>query len=164
MHNDLRSGSRSLTSSHRPQALLFQLLDRGLEQTSRTGTDWTSMVRIEEADEEEGHIILPRYSPEAAQVRHGNDVVVPIFGIADLQFLEVCLIVHVPAENDGAEAEAIFCDPQELLLGHELAAEDAIDVDAGDFDLGVIPQDMLQRIVCDLGASPAVSHLDVEPK
>lgn len=86
---------------------------------------------------------------------------VPVLRIADLQFLEVRLVVHVPAEDDRAEAEPILCDAEEFLLGHELAAEDAIDVDARDFDLGVISQDLLQRFVCNLGASPAVSHLDV---
>lgn len=104
------------------------------------------MVRIEEADEEEGHVILPRYPPEATQVGHRNYVMVSVLRIADLQFFKVCLIVHVPAEDDRAEAEPIFCDSKELLLGHEFAAEDAIDVDAGDFDLGIIFQNLLQRI------------------
>lgn len=136
-------GATSLTSCHCPQILLFQLVHRGFEQTSRTGTDWTSMARIEEADQEKGHIILPGYSSEATQVRHSNYIVVSVLRVTDLQFLEVCLVVHVPTEDDRAEAETIFCDSQELLLGHELAAEDAIDVDAGDFDLGIISQDML---------------------
>ena len=139
VHNDICRASRSLTSSHCPQTLLFQLLNSSLEQTPRTRTDRTSMVRVEEADKEEGHIILPRYAPEAAQVRHSNYIMVSVLRIADIQFPEVCLIVHIPAEDDRTKAESIFCDSYKLLFGHELAAQDAIDVDAGDFDFGVVP-------------------------
>ena len=102
------------------------------------------MVGIEKADEEKWHIVLPRYSSEAAQVRHGNDIMVSVLRVADLQFFEVCLIVHIPTEDDRAEAEAIFCDSEELLLGHEFAAEDAIDVYPGDFHFGIISQDSLE--------------------
>ena len=119
------------------------------------------MLWVEEADKKEGHIIFPRYSSEAAQVRHSNYIMVTILRVADLQFLEVCLVVHVPAKYDRAEPKSIFCDSQKLFLGHELAAEDAVDVDTGNFDLGIIFQDMLQRVVRDLGASSAVSHLDI---
>ena len=120
------------------------------------------MIRIEETDEEKGHVVLPRYSSEATQIRHSNYIVVAVLRIADLQFLEVCLVVHIPAKYDRAEAEPIFCDSQELLLGHEFAAEAPIDVNAGDFDLGIIFQKMLQRVVRHLDVSLAVSHLDVE--
>lgn len=86
---------------------------------------------------------------------------ISIFRIANLQFLEVSLVVHIPAKYNGAEAEPISCDPQELLLGHELAAEGPININTGDFDLGIIFQDMLQRIVGDLAISPVGRHLDV---
>lgn len=101
------------------------------------------MIWIEEADKEEGHVVLPWYSPEATQIRHGNNIVVSVLRIADLQLFEVCLIVHIPAEDDRAKTEPIFCNSQEFLFGHELATEDAIDVDAGHFDLSIISQHML---------------------
>lgn len=48
--------------------------------------------------------------------------------------------MHVPAVDDGAEAEAIFGNGEELLLGHELSTQDAIDIHAGYLDLGIIDQ------------------------
>ena len=122
------------------------------------------MVWVEEADEEEGHVVLPRYSSEAAQVGYSDYIMVSIVRITDLHFLEICLIVHIPAEDNRAEAESIFCDSKELLLGHELAAKDAINVNTGDFDLGIVSQDILQRIVRDLADSPIVAHLDVKAR
>jgi len=50
--------------------------------------------------------------------------------------------MHVPAEDYTAESEAIFCDLEELVFGHELAAEDTVDVAAGDFDGVVIFEDV----------------------
>ncbi|KAI6762148.1 hypothetical protein HG531_002701 [Fusarium graminearum] len=46
------------------------------------------------------------------------------------------------AKDDGAETEAGFCDGQELFLGDELSAKDAVDVDACEFDHVVILEDL----------------------
>ena len=45
--------------------------------------------------------------------------------------------MHVPAKDDGAEAEAVFGHGEELGFGHELTAQDTVNVDAGDLDFGV---------------------------
>lgn len=58
--------------------------------------------------------------------------------------------MHVPAEDDGAEAEAGAGNGEELLLGDELAAQDAVDVEAGQLDAGVGFEQARQRIWRDL--------------
>lgn len=50
--------------------------------------------------------------------------------------------MHIPAEYHTAETKAVFCYLEELVLGHQLAAEDAVDVAAGDFDGVVIFEDV----------------------
>lgn len=59
--------------------------------------------------------------------------------------------MHVPAKNDGAEAEASLCDGEELGLGHQLAAQDAVDVDTADLDCGIILQQLGQTRDGDFG-------------
>jgi len=50
--------------------------------------------------------------------------------------------MHIPAEDYTAETEAVLCDLEELVFGHELATEDTVDVTAGDFDGIVIFEDV----------------------
>ena len=45
------------------------------------------------------------------------------------------LVVGVPAEDDVAEAEALFERGQELVARHVLAAQDAVDVEDADLDV-----------------------------
>ncbi len=59
--------------------------------------------------------------------------------------------MHVPTKDDGAETKTVGGDGQELLLGHELTAENAIDVDAGDLDFGVMLEDVGKVVEGDLG-------------
>ena len=56
----------------------------------------------------------------------------------------VRLVVHVPAKDDGAEAEAGLGDGEELFLGDDLAAEDAVDVEAGELDAVVVLEQLGQ--------------------
>ena len=88
--------------------MFFQFLHHCFQQASRTGGDGSPSLRIEEADEEEWHIILPRDSPESAQLGDSDQIPVSILLVADGQLLEVGAVVHVPAENDRAETEAIL--------------------------------------------------------
>lgn len=46
--------------------------------------------------------------------------------------------MHVPAEDNRAEAKARLGDREELLLGDNLASKLAIDIDAGQLYLVVI--------------------------
>lgn len=72
-----------------------------------------------ELDKEEGYVVLPGYSPVTLKVDLSDEISVTIFRIADRQLSEVGHVVHVPAKDDAAEAEAIFCDGEELLLRDE---------------------------------------------
>lgn len=126
------------TTSHRADALRLELIQLHLQHAARTHADRLEGVGVVEGDEEEGHIILPRYASEGAQVGDGDEIAVSILLVADLELLEVGLVVHVPAEDDGAEAEAVLGYAEELLLRDELAAELAVDVEAGELDGGVI--------------------------
>lgn len=78
--------------------------------------------------------------------------------IADLQFLVVGLVVHVPAKDNAAEAEARLGDGQELLLGHELASDLAIDIGAADLDAGVIFEQFSEVVVRELLGVVGDSH------
>lgn len=82
--------------------------------------------------------MLPGYPSIAAQVDFGEQIFVAILGVTDLQLSKVCQVVHVPTEEDGAEAEAILGDGEEFLLGDELAAKDAINVNTGKLYLSVL--------------------------
>lgn len=52
--------------------------------------------------------------------------------------------MHVPAKDDGAEAKAGGGDGEEFFLGDELAAEDSVDVETGEFDFGVVLEQGLE--------------------
>lgn len=47
--------------------------------------------------------------------------------------------------------EAIFYDPQEFLLIHELAAQNTVNVAAGDLDARIILEDLVNVVVCCFG-------------
>jgi len=66
--------------------------------------------------------------------------------------------VHVPAEDNTAEAKAFFRDAEKLLLRHELAAQHAIDVYAGDLDGLVILEELGEGLGCDFGGVFGVGH------
>lgn len=106
---------------------------------------------IEEADEEKGHIILPGNPPKTVQVRYSYEIPVAILLVADCELFEVGAIMHIPAENDGAETEAAFSDGKELFLGNELATEETVDVYTGQFDLGVALEELGDIVEGDLG-------------
>lgn len=137
---------KGLTASHGRHALLLELIRHHLQQTPRTGTDRSPSIGIHEADQEEWDVILPGYSPEATHVWDGNEVSVAILGVADLEFLEIRLVVHVPPKDDRAKAKPIFSHSEELFLGHELAAKGAVDVNAGNLDRVIVCQLPLEQL------------------
>ena len=49
------------------------------------------------------------------------------------------LVAAVPAEDDIAEPEAVFEGGLEFRAGHVLAAQDAIDIERADLDVGQLP-------------------------
>ncbi|KAK2836943.1 hypothetical protein FQN49_006569, partial [Arthroderma sp. PD_2] len=61
-------------------------------------------------------------------------------------FLEVCLVMHIPSEDDGTEPEALLSYREELLLGDELPTKHAIGIKAGHLNLGVIGEDLFKAI------------------
>lgn len=130
-------GWGGLTACHCTVTMALELIKLCLDQTARTGADRLLGIRIKKINQKEGNIILPRDPPKRRQIRHGEQIMVPVLGVGDLELPDVRLVMHVPAKDDGAEAEAGLCDGEELFLGDELAAEDAVDVYAGDFYHGV---------------------------
>jgi hypothetical protein len=137
-----KRGLRSHTACHSANALIFQFFYLPFQNSSRTRTEWLLGIRVVEADEEERYIIFPWYPSERAEVWYSDDVVVTIFLIANLQLLEVCLVVHIPSKDHRTEAKALLCDAEELLLRHQLTPQLPIDVDTGNLDLGVIVEDI----------------------
>lgn len=127
-----------LTSSHGTVSILLQLINSAFQQASWACAKGLFGVWVVEADEEEGYVVLPGYPPERGQVWYGEQVAVPVLLVRDGQFLEVGLVMHVPSEDDAAEAEAVVGYAEELLLGHELSTQHAVDIDARDFDRDVI--------------------------
>ena len=59
--------------------------------------------------------------------------------------------MHVPTEDDGAEAEALARDGQKLILCHQFASQDAIDVDARHLDRVVSHEEPGEGLDGDLG-------------
>lgn len=145
------SHRHNLTSGHGTHSLRLQLIDRPLQQRPGAGAYALLGVGIKEADEKEGYVVLPGDAPVGGEVGHGNDVAIAILGVADLELLEVGLVVHVPAKDDGAEAKASLSDGEELGLGHQLAAQNAIDVNTADLDGGVILEQLGQARDGDFG-------------
>lgn len=142
-------GGYEVTSSHGAVALGLQLLKRRLQQTTGAGADGLLGIGIVEVDEKEGHVVLPGDAAEAGEVGDGDQVVVAVLCIADLELPNVRHVVHVPAKDDGAEAKARLCDGQELVLRHQLAAQHAVNVDAGKLDLVVILEKVRERLDSD---------------
>ena len=148
------------TSSQSAHPLPLELLRRRPQQTPRTRAQWTASIRIPEADQEERHVVLPGDAPEAAEIGHRDEISIAVLLVADLELLEIHLVVHVPAEHDGAEAEAVGGDGQEFLLGHQLAAQHAVDVDGGHFDFGVILEERGESIERDLWVGAWAGHVE----
>lgn len=120
----------SLTTSHGAIALLPQLVYRALQYASWARAQTRTRVRIVERYEEKGDVVLPWYPAEGGEIRYGDQVAVSVLFIRDAELTEVGLVVHVPAEDDTTEAEAFLGNGEELLLRHELPAQDAIDIDS----------------------------------
>lgn len=118
----LRIGNRIHTTSHRLITRILPLIHCGLEQATRTRANGLPGLWIKKADQEERDIVLPWYPSEAFQIRNRNEIPVAILLVADLQFLEVSAVVHIPAEDNRAEPEAFLCNRQELLLRYELSS------------------------------------------
>lgn len=144
--------SRPRTSCHGTPAIGGQLVKLFLEQLARASAQRLVRVWVEEADEEERRVVFPRYSAEGLEVWNSNEVPVAILLVADSQLFEVGLVVHVPTEDDGAEAKASFSYGEKLLLGDQLATQDAIDINAGQLDAVVIGQDRGQGLDGDVPA------------
>lgn len=138
------------TTRHSSVPLCRQFLQLFVEKTSGACGYRVVRIRVVEADEEEGHIVLPGNAPEAAEIGHGDDVPVAVLLVADLELIYIRGVVHVPAEDDGAEAKATRGNGEKLLLGHELASELAVDVYTGEFDGIVIFQELGQALDRDL--------------
>lgn len=135
--------SVGLTSSHSTYTLLLHLSDRPLQQTPRTSAQ-TLALRLAKANEEKRHIILPRQPSVRRQIHLGQNIAVSILQATNLQLFKVGLVVHVPAKDDGAEAKARLGDGEEFLLGHEFAADDAVDVDAAHLDADIVLEELGQ--------------------
>ena len=79
-----KSETELVTSSHSSEAVRFQFLRCGFQQAPGTGGERFPGVRIVKAHQVERHIVLPRNSPEGAQIRNGNDIVIAILLVANL--------------------------------------------------------------------------------
>ena len=134
------------TSGHRVIPLPLQPPQHPLQKAPRTGADGKHGVGLEEADEKEGHIVLPGDAPERGEIRYGDHVAVAVLLVADPELLEIGGVVHVPAEDDAAEPKAGLGNGQEFLLLHQLAPQDAVDVDAGELDLVIVFQELWQAL------------------
>lgn len=110
-------------------------------------------VWIVELAQEEGHIVLPRYPSEGTEIGYSYQVTISVLLVAYLKLSEVRLVVHVPAEDDRAEAKAFLCNGEELLLSHELPAHYAIHIHSANLDCIVVPQDLGQRLDRDFGVT-----------
>lgn len=127
-----------LTASHGSVALGLHLVQLRFQQASRAGSYGFLRLGIEEVDKEEWNVVLPRYATKRGKVRNSQHIAIAILRVGHLEFFQIGPVVHVPAENDGAEAEPVLSNGQEFLLGNELAAEYAVDVDARKLDAGVV--------------------------
>ena len=129
----------------------MQLLHSVLQYTSRANTHRLFGIWVEKADQEEWHVVFPRDPPKAAEVRDCNQIMISILRITDLQFPEICTVMHIPPKDDRAESEAFLCDAQEFLLGDQLATQLAIDINTCKLDFGVMLQEFGQRFDRNLG-------------
>ena len=91
-------------------------------------------VGVDELAQEEGHVAVPGHAARRAQVQPRQRVGEAMLPAGDLGVV-VALVLAVPAEHHVAEAEAAFHRAEELVLVQVLAAQDAVDVAAGDLDL-----------------------------
>ncbi len=101
----------------------MQLANSCPQQAPRAGAYRFVGIWIVELDKEERHVVLPRYPPVALEIDLRYQISVPVVCIADFELTEVGHIVHVPAEDDGAETEAIFGNGEKLLLRDEFTAQ-----------------------------------------
>lgn len=143
------------TSCHGTHALRLNLVDSSSQDASRTSRHRLAFGLVK-ADQEERDIVLPWYPPKTGKVDLSGEVSVSILLVRDLEFLEIGLVVHVPAKDDRAEAEARRSNRKELLFGDQLASQDTVNVASCQLDARVILQKLWQifehksrRIVCD---------------
>lgn len=98
------------TSCHGAITRRLSLRGHGLQQSTWAGANWLSCVRVQEADQEEGHIVLPRNAPKAAEIGDCDKVAIAVLLVADGELLVIGHIMLVPTENHGAEAKALRND------------------------------------------------------
>lgn len=116
-----------LRARHPTPPLGIQLLHHRPHQPARARCNRFARLRIKEAHKEERdacagiRILLPGYSSEGGDIDLREQIAVAVASVADEELGLVGFIVHVPAEDHGAEAEAGFEDREELLLGDDLA-------------------------------------------
>lgn len=89
----------ALTSGQGANAHGLNLLGLDLQQAAWAGAQLAA-VGLSERTQEEGHIVLPRNASEAGEVDVGGDVSISIRGVADVEFAEIGLVVHIPAKDD----------------------------------------------------------------
>ena len=113
------------------EAQRARLVDHPAQQAARAG----HVALLDELGEEEQHAGFERnVAAGLGQDAHGR---VRIAGVpAGVLHVVVELVVGIPAQHHVAEAEALVERAEELLARHVLAAQDAVDVEHADLDVG----------------------------
>jgi hypothetical protein len=145
------------TSCHGTHALGLDLVDGSTQDTSRTSRHRLSFGLVE-ADQEERYIVLPWYPSVTAEVDLGCEISVSILLVRDFEFLEVGLIMHVPAKDDRAKSKARRRDREELLLGDQLASQDTVNVAPCKLDACVVLQELRQVFDLESGGIVGNGH------
>ena len=175
-HQAARVTHLELGAAHTSPSATLRLLHDRPERCPGVNRERIARLGRDEPNKEERDIPLPWYTPIRRQVHLGNEVPPSIPLVRHEQLALVSLVVDcsarlfaivdgpptVPAEHDGAEAEAIrLHDAEKLLLGHELAAEDSVDVHSwtsasatyrlhsghtSHFDLDIVLQELFELV------------------
>ena len=88
-------------------AFARRFVNDALERSARVSADGLLGVRVEEGNEEEWNIVLPRYATVGRQVNECEDIVVPIRSVRDKELFGVGRIVYVPSTAASQACERI---------------------------------------------------------
>ncbi len=87
------------------------LLGDAAEHTSRISTDGRFGVRVKEVDQEEGNVLLPRYTAISTEIDVRHDIPVSVRPVRYQKLAGVDRVMDIPAAAEVSQATSIVNSP-----------------------------------------------------